>query len=483
MTGDIALVESLLRNREGHCIEFKRAYGDPSGIGKYISALANASALHSYEKAYLVWGIDDATRTVVGTDFDPASETYQQEPLEFWLARRLEPSIIFTFRVVDHPDGRVVLLEIPSPVTSPVEFNRTAYIRIGSATPRLADYPEYQRRIWVNVQSLTWERLLALEGATGDDVLRMLDYPRYFDLTGQSLPDNRAGVFDRLEQEGLIRAVGDGTWSITNLAAILFAKVLGEFGNGIARKAIRLTVYDGPGGYSPVTKRYEINQGYASGLEAVRSALESLLPTNEQIGAVTRTTHPIYPGIAIRELIANALIHQDFTVTGAGPSIRLFSNRMEIENPGEPLIELNRFIDHPPRSRNEILAALMRRMNLCEEEGSGIDKALDAIELHQLPPPDFQRYEEPSATRVCLFAPLSFVDMTSGDRIRACYQHACLRWLARDPMRNASLRDRFGLDESYRPQMSRIIRDTQNAGLIVSADPDHPRAGYKPFWG
>jgi len=69
----------------------------------------------------------------------------------------------------------------------------------------------------------------------------------------------------------------------------------------------------------------------------------------------------MYPEIAVRELVANALIHQDFSITGAGPMVEVFGDRVEITNPGEPLIDTLRFIDEPPRSRNEMLASLMRR--------------------------------------------------------------------------------------------------------------------------
>ena len=54
-----------------------------------------------------------------------------------------------------------------------------------------------------------------------------------------------------------------------------------------------------------------------------------------------------------------------------GPQVELFSGRLEITNPGKPLVQIDRMIDLLPRSRNEALAALMRRMGLCEEQGSG----------------------------------------------------------------------------------------------------------------
>ncbi len=89
----------------------------------------------------------------------------------------------------------------------------------------------------------------------------------------------------------------------------------------------------------------------------------------------------MFPELAIRELVANALIHQDFSVTGAGPTVEIFDDRIDITNPGEPLVDTQRFLDTPPRSRNEALASLMRRARICEERGSGIDKVVLEVEL------------------------------------------------------------------------------------------------------
>ena len=98
----------------------------------------------------------------------------------------------------------------------------------------------------------------------------------------------------------------------------------------------------------------------------------------------------MYPEIAVRELVANALIHQDFAISGTGPMVEIFPDRIEITNPGTPLIDTLRFIDEPPRSRNQALASLIRRVNICEERGSGVDKVVFQVELFQLPAPDFQ---------------------------------------------------------------------------------------------
>ncbi len=110
---------------------------------------------------------------------------------------------------------------------------------------------------------------------------------------------------------------------------------------------------------------------------------------NEPIEQALRTNVKMYPAIAIRELVGNAIIHQEFSMRGTGPLVEIFDRRIEITSPGLPLLDPIRFIDGPPRSRNEALAAMSRRLNMCEELGTGIDKVVGAVELFQLPPPVF----------------------------------------------------------------------------------------------
>lgn len=124
----------------------------------------------------------------------------------------------------------------------------------------------------------------------------------------------------------------------------------------------------------------------------------------------------MYPELSIRELVANALIHQDFNISGTSPMLELFDGRMEICNPGLPLVDIDRLLDSPPRSRNEGIASLMRRMKICEERGSGIDKVVIETEIYQLPAPHFEVYQD--HTKVTLFAHRDFKDMDSEEKVR-----------------------------------------------------------------
>lgn len=162
--------------------------------------------------------------------------------------------------------------------------------------------------------------------------------------------------------------------------------------------------------------------------------------------------------------------------------IEIFSERMEITNPGLPLVKTERFLDTPPRSRNEALASFMRRIGICEERGSSVDKVVFQTELLQLPAPIFVTVE--GSTRAVLFAyrPLSEMDRT--DRTRACYFHASLRHVERQPMTNSTLRARLGIAEENISMTSRIIADAVKDGLIKAEDPAQGKqyAKYVPFW-
>lgn len=208
------------------------------------------------------------------------------------------------------------------------------------------------------------------------------------------------------------------------------------------------------------------------------------LNSEEDLNSPLRQFSHTFPPIAIRELLANALIHQDFYVAGAGPMVEIFSNRIEISNPGTPIIDILRFIDHPPRSRNEKLATLMRRCCICEERGSGVDKVIKAIEDNHLPAPDFIAGDD--FVKVILFAPTTLRGMEKADKIRACYQHCCLRFESGERMTNQSLRERFHIKEKNYPMISRIIADTIADGKIKLSDPTNKsrkHAKYIPFWG
>ena len=465
---------------ETEWVEFKRNNDNPEEIGEYLSALANSAALLGKVNGYMVWGVDDQNHDIVGTAFRPVATKIGNEELENWLLRLLAPKINFRFHEFVIDEQLVVLLEIGAAFRHPVRFRNQEFIRVGSYKKSLKEHPEKERDLWRVFDQTPFERGIAVEHVNSEDIFRLLDCPAYFDLLELPLPDGRAAILDALKEDGLIAPCEAGGWNITNLGMILFAKKLDAFA-GLKRKAMRVIHYKGKS--RAETLREQVgSKGYACGFEGLIGVIMTLVPSNEVIGQALRKTVPMFPELAVRELVANALIHQDFFVTGAGPMVEIFADRIEITNPGEPLVDTARFVDTPPKSRNEALASLMRRFRICEERGSGIDKVVIQTELYQLPAPLF---EVPTGfTRTVLFAHQELDAMTKPDRVRACYLHACLQYVQRKAMTNKSLRERFGIDDSRSALVSRIINATIEAGLIrkISLSESRRDSAYVPFW-
>ena len=327
-------------------------------------------------------GIDDGTHEIVGTTFVPGRAKKGGEGLENWLSRSLSPRPYFVFHSFDYEGKPVVLLEIPRASKHPVAFNGVEYIRIGSHKQKLKDNPAIAQELWRVFDTTPFEQLKAAENLTAARVLELLDYPSYFSLLGQEQPREEAKIIERLTDEGLIVANTAGAWDITNLGAILFAQDLNQF-RSLSRKAARVVIYKGKGRLESEPEP-DCSKGYAAGFDAL---IENANPLQEVMGPARRQTEKTFPDLALRELIANALIHQDFMISGSGPMIEIFSDRVEITNPGTPLMATERLLDMPPRSRNEALASLMRRIGICEERGSGVDKVVSQTESLHLPGP------------------------------------------------------------------------------------------------
>ena len=465
---------------ETEWVEFKRSYANHHEIGEYISALSNSAALIGKEHAYLIWGVDDETHEVVGTRFSTSAAKEGNEGLENWLARLLTPRIHFRFYSVKIDGHPLALLEIGAAFHHPVRFMDQEFIRVGSHTKKLKEYPEKERELWRVFDQRPFESRIAAEHLYADDVLKLLDYQAYFDLSDRVLPDGKDAILDALAKDNLLLPCEAGGWNITNLGAILFAKKLDAF-SGLKRKTMRVIHYKDRS-KSEALREQVSERGYAVGFDGLISIIMTMVPANEIIGRALRRTAPMFPQLAVRELVANALIHQDFSVAGAGPMVEIFEDRMEITNPGIPLVDTLRFVDTPPKSRNETLASVMRRLNICEERGSGIDKVVAEVELYQLPAPYF---EAPNGfTRTVLFAHKALNEMDKEDRVRACYLHACLKWVMRDYLTNASLRARFGVEQKNKAAISRYIREALDEKAVKAFDAGASRKlmRYVPFW-
>lgn len=461
-------------------LEFKHNNYNPEMIAEDISALANSAALYDKKCAYMIWGINDKTHEIVGTDYDLQSLKKGNQELENWLRSLLSPNAEFEFHTVLINDLNVGILIIYKATNHTVTFQKIDYIRVGSYTKKLKDHPQLEMKLWDKLRSFRFEEQSVKQDLTLNDALQLLNTTAYFDIKEIPVPSDMEGVGHYMLEEGAIIKQDNGLYSITNLGAVLFAKRLSDF-ERISRKAIRVVQYKGNNRLS-MLKEDLGNKGYVIGFEGLLKYIEAIVPSEENISVALRTKRSAYPMIAIREIIANALIHQDFTVSGTGPLVEIFEDRIEVTNSGCPLVDINRIIDNPPKSRNEKLASLMRTLRICEELGTGWDKIVIACELMQLPAPKIEVYED--STKVTLYSKISFTNLSTEEKLWSCYLHACIKYVQNENLTNSSLRERFALPESSSGSVSRLIKEAVNKKMIKPLDPDTaPRyMKYIPIW-
>lgn len=478
------LVKELsARDTETEWIEFKVNNWSPDSIGRRISALANSACRHGIPTAYMVWGVDDATHEVVGSKFYYRWQKVGNEELENWLHHQLSQNAVFEFRETDMGDKHVTVLAISAAFYHTVDFEKVAYVRVGSLTKKLGDYPAIESEVWDRITKSDFESVVAKGGLDADEALELLDYPTYFNLLDLPMPHAVSEITRYLCEDEILCKQDDGRYAITNLGAILLAKKMKDFPS-VSRKVLRIVQYEGTG-RTDILRSKEYSGGYAKEFESAIDFIMALTPAREDISGAFRKTITAYPERVVREMLANALIHQDLALTGNGPVVEVFSNRIDFTNPGKSLVDLMRLVDNPPKSRNQRLASLMRRFHICEELGTGWDKIIQSCESSFLPAPKITEYDDAGGSmRVSLLSYASFSSMGQRERIMACYWHACICFASGVNMRNQTLRARFGDNAPSVSSISKLIAATVKAGLIKPFEEDSsPRfRRYVPFW-
>lgn len=443
---------------------------------EHLIALANYPG-----GGFLVFGVNNADAHLLGVTQEQVAEITNTMAN---LGRdAVEPALAIDHAVVDIDGVPLLCIHIAENQNRPAHRRgksiEECWVRSGGTTRRASR--EEMARLMLDSRPPCWEEMRASSVLDADAVVASLDLPTIAKLRVRPLPDDRNALLRWLTEEKLIAFEGSG-YCITRFGALAAAHRLQDF-DSLSRKRIRVIRYRGTNKVETIDEMMG-QKGYAVGFEGLIAYLKRILPHSEVIQQALRAEVTLYPEIALRELIANTLIHQDFTVTGAGPMVEIFDDRIEFTNPGAllPTKQLDRLIGTAPESRNETLASAFRLYRICEERGTGFQKVVAAIELFGLPPVKFASLD--GAFRVTLYAPRKLADMGKAERIEASYQHAVLRFFSGTVMTNTSLRERLKLGERQRNLVTNLIGDAVAAGRIKRKDPDtgNKFAEYLPYW-
>ena len=473
------LEELLAKPAETEIVEFKQAQNSFSDneLGEYFSALSNEANLKGEAYAWLIFGVDNNTHELTNTQYKPSRPALDE--MKKKIGDQTTNRITFEeIHDINYQGKRVVMFQIPAaPQGIPIAYKGHYYGRDGESLVAL-NLQEIEK---IRAQRVVdcFEKRPAKSGLTGSEVLNLLNYRKLYELIDRRIPREESVILDLLKEYAYI-IEENGKWTITNMGAILFANRLADF-EELRYREIILRRYEGNNNLI-MTNEKRSEAGYAVEFNDLLDWLENNTSKEKIVSA--RTREITYPRVAMREFLANIMVHQDFSIRGMQLTVEIFANRIVFTNPGSLLNDANRLIDLPPHSRNEDLAQAMLQVDLCERRGSGFDRAVAGIEEMYLPP--YKVENGSNFTRVNMFPKKAFKDMTPQEKVQACYQHACLLFENGEELNNQSLRERFDLDKNKSSVASRIIAEAVEEGLLKPADEENEAkkfSTYIPFYG
>lgn len=388
------LNELLALPQETEWAEFKHNNSDPSMIGEYLSALSNAAALEGKPFGYIVWGVEDGTRNIVGTTFKPRKQKgVGNEDLEPWLNKLLAPKVnfrIFEFEAHGHP---MVMFEIQAANTAPVAFSGRRWVRVGSHKKPLAEHPEKERQLWLLLSGpiQDWSAQICA-GATLND----LD------------PDAIAFARQEFKQKHPHLANEVADWD--NPTFLNKAKVC--INGQITRTAILLLGKNESEHYlHPAVAQitWVLKDEHGADLDYQHFKLPLILAVDKVFAKVRNLTYrhladaslfptevTQYEPWVIRETLHNCIAHQDWP-QGGRINVVEYPDRLLFTNVGtflpgsvEDVVVRNAPPDVYP---NRFLAEAMVNLNMIDTIGSGIRRMFTLQKERNFPMPDFDLSE------------------------------------------------------------------------------------------
>ena len=383
------LLHSLLSRWEDEVVEFKRGgKGFSTGeIGEYFSALANEANLRRQPHAWLVFGVDNKTRKVVGTDYDASPEALNRSGgIKYQITQSTDPGVCFSgVHVLDLPEGRVIMFEIPAaPKGIPIAWKGHYYSRSGE-----------------NLMALGLDKLDAIrsQGQDLDWTAQIVDDATYDDLDEAALAYARRKYAEKHEKTVspeevaawplktfLDRAYLTRNGRITRAALLLVGKELSAhlLSPNIAQLVWKLVGEE------------QANEIFYPPYVLATSALYSRI-RNVQIrwvvqGTLQSTEVPKYKERMVLEALHNCIAHQDYS-QNARVTVTEYVDRLVLENRGS-------FYDGKPEDyilgerspssyRNPQLVKAMRELNMIDTMGYGIHQMYADQRKRYLPLHDY----------------------------------------------------------------------------------------------
>lgn len=383
---NVALLDALIQNWEDETVEFKEASNDfdTDRIGRYVSALSNEANLSDVPSGWLVFGVRNKTREVVGTNY--RTDPKRLDGLKRQVNEGADPSMTFrSIRVVDHPNGRVVMLEIPAaPKGMPIAWKGHWYARAGE-----------------NLTHLSLDKLDAIRGQGHllDWTAQIVEDADISDLSREALSVARRAFVERnssrisaeeiesWSDEQFLRHVGLMTKKGITRACVL---LLGSPESAYLLNPLMAELTWKLVGQESAYEHFSIPFILATPqlYSRIRNIKIRLLPPDELIQREVEK----YDQSSVLEAIHNCIAHQDYSKYSR-ISVIEYPDKLEFTSVGsffEGDPDDYALEGHVPRHyRNPSLVHAMTQLNMIDHLGYGIERMNRSQASRYLPLPDY----------------------------------------------------------------------------------------------
>lgn len=382
----ILLEELIALPAETNWAEFKLNAGSITNeqIGEYISAMSNGAAIANKPFGYLVWGVDDDTHEVKGTNFCFTMAKQGNQDLELWMRNLLHPKINFEIFEFDYQNKKVVLVRIPSAKGEPAHFKKKPYIRIGSNKTDLRNFPEYVRIIYNSLEDWSAKTIDNASISDLDDEALKIAREKFKERSIKEKYHDKIDSWDEITFLDKAKITING--KITNAAILLLGKE--EASHFLLPSVAEITWK-----LETEEKAYEhfscpLLLNTTRVLKNIRNVKYKFFPDNELLS----TTVNKYDTRTILEALHNCIAHQDYSlnsriiVTEKIDKL-VFSNAGSFFS-GEPedYTEGNKT---PEKYRNSWLVKGMVNMGMIDTMGYGIHTMYQSQRNRFFPLPDY----------------------------------------------------------------------------------------------
>lgn len=373
--------------KENEWVEFKKGTATTNDkIGQYISAISNAACINNQSFGYFIFGIDDNTHEVIGTNFKLKNKKEGNQELELYLRQYLHPSVRFEHFVCQYNTFRVEIFRIPAAAGEPTNFKNYPYIRFDSSLTDLKKYPHFLRAIY-NSQT-DWSAQI-VEKATIDNLDQKaikLAREKYKEKnTNATFYDEIDNWTDKTFLDKLKITI-DG--KITNTAIILLGKpeTAHFISPAVAQITWKLDTEEKAYEHFGMPLFSEIN----AILSKIRNVKYKFFPDNQLVATEVMK----YDTEVILEALNNCIAHQDYSrhsrilLTEQINKLIFSSEGSFFEGAAEDYTAGDKT---PKKYRNKWLAEAMVNLNMIDSLGYGIHKMYKSQRKRYFPLPDYTK--------------------------------------------------------------------------------------------